>query len=122
MLLVHLCWDELQHWQQKRDRLDLLENSLSSLASLSCPALRNRFSSLIWRSFFSKLFRDLAKRTDDFRKSTLNESAICEKEFGLQRENVPSLLSLLHEFLDKNLDLVKDDENDEIAASYDDIR
>jgi len=121
VLLVHLCWEELQRWQRDRDNLGLLETALTSLSSIACPGLRNKFSNLIWRSFFSKLFRDLAKRTDDFRKTTLNESVICDKEFGIKRDNVAALLSLLLGFVDKNLDLVKHGDNIEIAVDYDEI-
>ena len=121
ILLVHMCWEELQRWQRDRDDVQLLETSIMSLSSLSCPSLRIQFSNLIWRSFFSKLFRDLAKRTDEFKKTTCNEKVVCEKEFGLQVENIPSLLNILLGFIDKTLDLMKHVEPGEIICDYDSL-
>jgi len=121
ILLVHMCWEELQRWQRDRDDVQLLETSIMSLSSLSCPSLRIQFSNLIWRSFFSKLFRDLVKRTDEFKKTTCNEKVVCEKEFGLQVENIPSLLNILLGFIDKTLDLMKHVEPGEIICDYDSL-
>merc|ERR1712168_1681327 len=86
ILVIHMCWEELQSWYQTdRNSLDKLDTALLSLSSISCPKLKVLFSHMIWRTFFVKI-------TDDFKKKTLNESSICEKEFGLRRENVDSLL------------------------------
>ena len=40
ILLVHMCWEELQSWLRDRDNVQLLETSIISLSSLSCPSLR----------------------------------------------------------------------------------
>ena len=55
ILVVHMCWDELQGWFQKdRNDLDVLETAILSLSSISCTKLKVMFSHLIWRTFFSK--------------------------------------------------------------------
>ena len=121
VLVVHMCWEELQRWQRGRDDLQLLETALMGLTSISCPSLKIRFSNLVWRSFFAKLFRDLAKRTDDFRKTTINEAAVCEKELGLRRESLGPLLGLLLNLLERILDLAKFEVTAEAIAEYDSL-
>ena len=119
ILVVHLCWEELQRWQRNRNDLQELETSVLGLSAISCPGLRLRFLNLIWRSFFSKLFRDIFKRTDDFRKSSMNETLICDKEFGLRRENIAALMEILLQLLDKTLDMVKLGDSADIQCDYD---
>ena len=58
-----------------------------------------RLLHLIWRTFFSKLFRDVARKTEEFRKSTVNESAACERDLGMRRETLPDWLQLILELL-----------------------
>jgi hypothetical protein len=58
---------------------------------------------LVWRTFFSKLFRDVARKTEEFRKMTVNESSICEREFGMKRETVPDWLKLLLQLLGRRI-------------------
>jgi len=74
---------------------------------------------MIWRTFFAKLFRDIVKFTDDFKKKTLNESSICEKEFGLRRENVDSFLEIILGLVDKTLELLRFGELPDIYVEYD---
>ena len=120
ILVAHMCWEELQGWCQKdRNDLDVLETALLSLSSISCTKLKVMFSHLIWRTFFSKLFRDIVKRTDDFKKSTMNESNICDKEFGLKRENIATFLQLIQGFLDKSLELLRFGELPDVHVEYD---
>ena len=77
------------------------------------------FSQLIWRTFFAKLFRDIAKRTDDFKKSSLNETSVCDKEFGIKRDNLAGFLRLLLAFLDKSLELLRFGELPDVYVEYD---
>ena len=120
ILVVHMCWDELQGWFQKdRNDLDVLETAILSLSSISCTKLKVMFSHLIWRTFFSKLFRDIVRRTDEFKKSSLNESNICDKEFGLKRENVSMFLQIIQGFLDKTLELLRFGELPDVHVEYD---
>lgn len=123
ILVIHLAWEELQRWQRDRDDLELLETAILSLSSIACLNVRVRFMHLIWRSFFAKLFRDVVKRTDDFRKTTLNETLICDKELGIKRENVASLFSLLLSLLDQILNLVRLDDplNESVELEYDGV-
>ena len=64
-----------------------------------------RFLHLIWRTFFSKLFRDVARKTEEFRKMTVNESAVCERDFGMRRETVPDWLQLVLSLLGRTTKL-----------------
>jgi hypothetical protein len=45
----------------------------------------------------------VARKTEEFRKLTVNESAACERDLGMRRDTVPDWLQLVLPLLGKNL-------------------
>ena len=96
VILLHLVWDQLKTWSRDRSKLEMLQDIVWSVWSVSNPQLRLKFLSLIWRTYFQEMIRDCAKLTDTFSKSVqVNRETRCWDVLMMRPETVSTWLSSL---------------------------
>ena len=104
VLVLHLCWEHLQHWTRNRDRVTCLEDVGWSLWSISSPSLRLKFLSLVWRTYCQDLLRETSKLTESLARTVVvNKEEKCRDLLQMKAETVAVWLSRLADLLDCHL-------------------
>jgi len=130
VLLLHLCWIQLQSWSRDRDSVNMLQDVSWSVWNISSPQLRLRFISLLWKTHLQEMVRDCAKMTESLSKTVGgNKSEKCSQTLAISSDNVPKWLCSVCAFLDCHLQTLNltnevitiDDEDDEDVLAYDNL-
>ena len=126
VLVLHLCWEHLQLWTRNRDKINILEDVIWSLWSLSSNNLRLKFLSLVWKTYFQDVVRETTKLTESLAK-TLGQKKEdkCRDLLQMKVETVAAMLSKLSSLLDCHLQTLSlttgAEEDREEEVGYDEL-
>ena len=126
VLVLHLCWEHLQVWTRNRDKINILEDVIWSLWSLSSNNIRLKFLSLVWKTYFQDVVRETTKLTESLAKTIgQNKEEKCRDLLQMKVQTVAAWLTKLSELLDCHLQTlslttgVEEDREEEVG--YDEL-